>query len=109
MTYIQKCEWLKLYQVSLRRQKILVRRIREAKDQAESVTQALSPIVSSGCSGDKTGRAIEMMDAYQHQLCHEIQRSQELCYTIRKVIAELEDPLLVDLLELCYIDGLHRG
>ena len=70
MTYIQKCEWLKLYQVSLRRQKILVRRIREAKDQAESVTQALSPIVSSGCSGDKTGRAIEMMDAYQHQLCH---------------------------------------
>ena len=47
MTYIQKCEWLKLYQVSLRRQKILVRRIREAKDQAESVTQALSPIVSS--------------------------------------------------------------
>ena len=26
MTYIQKCEWLKLYQVSLRRQKILVRR-----------------------------------------------------------------------------------
>ena len=49
MTYIQKCEWLKLYQVSLRRQKILVRRIREAKDQAESVTQALSPIVSSGC------------------------------------------------------------
>ena len=50
-----------------------------------------------------------MMDAYQHQLCHEIQRSQELCYTIRKVIAELEDPLLVDLLELRYIDGLHRG
>lgn len=109
MTYIQKCEWLKLYRASLRRQKILIRRIHEAKDQAESVTQALSPVVRSGSSGDKTGRAIEMMDAYQQQLRHEVQRSQELCYIIRKVIAELDDPLLVDLLELCYIDGLHRG
>ncbi len=109
MTYIQKCEWLKLYQASLRRQKILIRRIREAKDQAESVTQALSPVVSSGGSGDKTGRAIEMMDAYQHQLRKEVQHSQELCCNIRSVVAELEDPLLVDLLELCYIDGLHRG
>lgn len=109
MTYIQKCEWLKLYQASLRRQKILIRRIREAKDQAESVTQALSPVVTSGGSGDKTGHAIEMMDAYQHELCREVQRSQELCFNIRRIIAELEDPLLVDLLELCYIDGLHRG
>lgn len=109
MTYIQKCEWLKLYQASLRRQKLLIRRIREAKDQAESVTQALSPVVSSGGSGDKTGRAIEMMDAYQHQLCEEVRRSQEFCFTIRRVIKGLEDPLLEDLLELCYIDGLHRG
>lgn len=109
MTYIQKCEWLKLYQASIRHQKILIRRIREAKDQAESVTQALSPVVCSGGSGDKTGHAIEMMDAYQHQLRREVQRSQELCSNIRRVIAELGDPLLVDLLELCYIDGLHRG
>lgn len=109
MTYIQKCEWLKLYRASLRRQKILIRRIREAKDQAESVTQALSPVVTSGGFGDKIGHAIEMMDAYQHELRREVQRSQELCFNIRRIIAELEDPLLVDLLELCYIDGLHRG
>ena len=44
MTYIQKCEWLKLYQVSLRRQKILVRRIREAKDQDVLAIRLAAPL-----------------------------------------------------------------
>ena len=107
MTYIQKCEWLKLYQDALRRQKILVRRIRQTREQAESVTQAMQPVVSSGGSGDKVGSAVSAMDGYQRELECEVRQSRALCDAIRNAIWTLRDPLLQDVLELRYIDGYH--
>lgn len=107
MTYIQKCEWLKLYQSALRRQKMLIRRIRNVRDQAETVTQAMQPVVSSGGGTDKVGHAVERIDAYQRELEHEVERTQALCCAIRREIWAIRDPLLQDVLELRYIDGLH--
>ena len=108
MTYIQKCEWLKLYQTSLRRQELLVRRIRDVQDRSESVTQALSPVVVSGGTGDKIGRSVEALDAFRRELDREVLHGQQLCSEIRNAIWSVRDPLLQDVLEMCYIDGLHR-
>ena len=108
MTYIQKCEWLKQYQTSLRRQDVLLRRIQETRTRAERVTQALRPVAASGCPGDTVGRSVEALDAYQRELDREVLRGQALCDTIHCAICRVPDPLLRDVLELCYLDGLHR-
>lgn len=108
MTYIQKCEWLKLYRTSIRRQEMLVHRIQETRTRAESVTQALQPVTASSGPGDKIGRSIETLDWYQRALDQEVLHGQALCNVIHSVIWSVRDPLLQDVLELCYIDGLHR-
>lgn len=108
MTYIQKCEWLKLYRASLRRQEMLLRRIQETRTRAESVTQALQPVTASGGPGDKVGRSVEALDWYRRALEQEVLRGQALCNAIHYAIQSVRDPLLQDVLEMCYIDGLHR-
>lgn len=106
MTYEEKKAWLERYGAAVRRERLLAKRIYEVRARAESVTQAMRPVVRGSGHSDKIAHAVEVLDGYQDELAGQVCAARSVYLEVRAAIDRLRDPLLRDVLELRYIDGL---
>lgn len=106
MTYEEKVAWLRRYQDSLRREKVLELEIEQLQTQAERVTQALTgmPIAHANSNGVIPG-SVERILEKKECLLEELHRGISAREEIELTIGLLDDARMRDLFSLRYIQG----
>lgn len=87
MTYDEKIRWLRRYQESLQREKELADEVKELRERAYNITQALTGMPGGPSDGQSLPRAVESIT----QAMQELQCQINMCGAIRReIVAAIE-------------------
>lgn len=99
-------EFLRQYGDCEKRIRSKERKIKNLKEQADSITQTLSERVQSSGSGDRQAQVVEAYIDMQRELAEEVLRFRAIQRQVCDTINALEDNRQIDVLERYYIEGM---
>lgn len=105
MDYGEKVAWLRRYQDSLRRERVLVAEIERLRAEAERVTPALTGMPGGGPSADRLPRAVERIDQARQELAAQVERCQAARAEVAAAIGQTENPRAHEILRRRYLLG----
>lgn len=104
MEYAEKVAWLRRYQDSLRRERVLAQEIERLRTEAEHITPLLTGM-PGGQSADKLPRAVERIDQARAELAAQVEQCQRIRAEVAGVIEQAENETNKDILYRRYILG----
>lgn len=105
MDYGEKVAWLRRYQDSLRRERVLVAEIERLRAEAERVTPALTGLPGGGPGADRLPRAVERIDEARQELAAQVERCQAARAEVAAAIGQTENPRAHEILRRRYLLG----
>ena len=104
MEYAEKVAWLRRYQDSLRRERVLAQEIERLRTEAEHITPLLTGM-PGGQSADKLPRAVERIDQARAELAAQVEQCQRIRAEVAGVIEQAENVRAREILRRRYILG----
>ena len=105
MEYAEKVAWLRRYQDSLRRERVLAQEIERLRTEAEHVTPLLTGMPGGGPNADKLPRAVERIEQARAELAAQVEQCQRIRAEVAGVIGQAEDIRGREILRRRYILG----
>lgn len=105
MEYAEKVAWLRRYQDSLRRERVLAQEIERLRTEAEHITPLLTGMPGGGQSADKLPRAVERIDQARAELAAQVEQCQRIRAEVEGVIEQEENVRCREILRRRYILG----
>lgn len=96
---------MNLYQASLRQEKRLTETLKKVRSRAESTTQALTGMPTTGGQSSKVESGAILLAAYAMQLNEQIVDGEVIRAEIEAAVGQLEDPMEREVLYWRYITG----
>ena len=105
MEYEEKVAWLRRYQDSLRRERVLAQELVRLRTEAEHVTPLLTGMPGGGPNADKLPRAVERIEQARAELAAQVEQCQRIRTEVAGVIGQAEDIRGREILRRRYILG----
>lgn len=105
MEYAEKAAWLRRYQDSLRRERVLAQELERLRTEAEHVTPLLTGLPGGGQSADKLPRAVERIDQARAELAAQVEQCQRIRAEVAGVIGHVSNPKGQEVMRRRYLLG----
>ena len=105
MEYAEKVAWLRRYQDSLRRERVLAQEIERLRTEAEHITPLLTGMPGGGKGADKLPRAVERIEQARAELAAQVEQCQRVRAEVAEVIEQVDNVRALEILRRRYMLG----
>lgn len=105
MTYDEKIQWLRRYQESLRKERVLAREVEQLHSEACRMSPLLSGMPGAGSDGQGLPRAVESILTAKQELQAQIDRCAAVRREILAAVEQIQNPRDHEILRRRYILG----
>lgn len=105
MEYAEKVAWLRRYQDSLRRERVLAQEIERLRTEAEHITPLLTGMPGGGQGADKLPRAVESIDQARAELAAQVEQCQRIRAEVAGAVGHVSSPKGQEVMRRRYLLG----
>lgn len=105
MEYAEKVAWLRRYQDSLRRERVLAQEIERLRTEAEHITPLLTGMPGGGQGADKLPRAVERIEQARAELAAQVEQCQRIRADVVDTIGHVSSPKGQEVMRRRYLLG----
>lgn len=106
MTYEEKKQWLRRYRKAAKLERIKLDEVDQYREDAEHVTQVLSPVPGGAGDGQALPRAVERIMEAMQEANAQVMECQRIRKEITDALNQTVDVLDYEILLLRYINGM---